>query len=250
MNIGTGEGATTVYLYINNGQGIFALGGTATLSGFPFAIGDIDGDGIADIVDSAGCVALGLGNVKFAPDTCYTVPLAEDSYNVVLADLRKNGLKDMVLGLEPMTSVLLNEGNEKFQDGLWTPVANAVNCGAAADFNLDGKQDLAAAVTTGIAMLLGTGNPRDPYTPGPTLTVSGGLGCPTAGDLNNDGIPDLSRSGRDSSFWVISTTTASWMRPGHRTNWLTATGMARFRRRSHWWPIRRLAGSVGRRRAI
>jgi hypothetical protein len=126
MDICTGEFGPTVYLYINNGQGVFSLGGTATLSGFPFAIGDIDGDGIADIVDSAGCVALGLGNVQFAPDSCYEVPLAEDSYNVVLADLRNNGLKDVILGLNPMTSVLLND--RRLKPAGWPATESRLKC--------------------------------------------------------------------------------------------------------------------------
>ena len=64
------------------------------------------------------------------------------------------------------------------------------NCGAAADFNGDGKPDLAVPTGNGITVLLGTGDGSAPYTIGPSFPESG-IGCPITGDLNRDGIPDL-----------------------------------------------------------
>ncbi len=192
IDILTGGGSPgTVYIFLNNGRGVFALSGQATLSGFSFTVGDINGDGIPDLADSGGCIALGLGKLKFAPYSCYPVPSVEQPYNVLLTDLRKNGNLDMVVGQLQVTSVLLNEGGGNLQDGLWIPVAGGGNCGATADYNADGKPDLAVPYSGGIAILFGTGNPSTPYLPGSTIPVSGGVGCPVSGDINGDGIPDL-----------------------------------------------------------
>lgn len=189
--VGGGTGGLPVYVFRNDGQGVFSLGGKAQLSGFQFTIGDVNNDGLGDIVDDAGCVSINQGNLKFAIDSCYPLPTGESDYNVVLADLRKNGLLDIVAGELPVTSVLLNQGDLKFQDGLWVQEPSSANCAAAADFNGDGKADLALPIPDGILMLFGTGNADAPYVTGPTFTVTGGIGCPTAGDINGDGIPDL-----------------------------------------------------------
>jgi hypothetical protein len=69
-------------------------------------------------------------------------------------------------------------------------VTGSGNCGAAADFNGDGKPDLAVPTSNGVVILLGTGNASAPYTTGATIPLSS-PGCPITGDVNGDGIPDL-----------------------------------------------------------
>jgi len=135
---------------------------TASLPGDEFAIGDVNGDGIPDLVSSSGYVALGLGEAKFAPPVFYPVESSGTSVNVVLADLHKKGLTDIVAGQNLAVTVLLNHGNGTFEDGGWTSVPGSSNCGAAADFNGDGKSDLAVLTSQGITVLLGTGNGSAP----------------------------------------------------------------------------------------
>ena len=211
--IGGGSSPGVVNIFLNNGRGVFFLSGTVTTSGFPFAVGDVNGDGIPDVVDSAVCVALGQGGLKFAPDVCYPVPGDGDaSYNMVLADLQKNGVLDVVVG-QLVTSVLLNEGNGQLADGLWIPLAGAANCAAAADYNGDGKPDLAVATTDGVTILLGTGNASAPYTKGATISVAGGIGCPVSGDLNDDGVPDLVFGSNNAGGIVAYSATATERSP-------------------------------------
>ena len=177
-------------IYINNGKGALLGPIKASLPGDQFAVGDVNGDGIPDLVSSSGYVALGLGEAKFATPTYYPVESSGSSANVVLADLHRKGLTDIVAGQNLAVTVLLNHGNGTFEDGEWTPVPDSSNCGAAADFNGDGKSDLAVLTSQGITVLLGTGNGSVPYTIGPSFTVSGAA-CPITADLNGDGIPDL-----------------------------------------------------------
>jgi hypothetical protein len=183
--------ANSVYIYLNNGKGRFSAPSVVPLICNQIAIGDVNGDGIPDLVSSLGYVSFGLGKAKFAPAVYYPVETSEPSQNVVLADLRKKGLTDILFGENFAVSVLLNSGKGTFEDGVWTAVPGAGNCGAAADFNGDGKPDLAVPTSTGITILLGTGNASAPYTIGPSIAISGGATCPITGDLNGDGIPDL-----------------------------------------------------------
>jgi len=189
----TGDGSVDLVVgnevYLNNGKGTFAPV-SANPVGPQFAIGDVNGDHIPDLVGSLGQVALGRGNGQFAPPKTYPVESAGVPHSVVVADLRKNGRLDIVTGDAFALSVLLNEGKGEFEDGITTPLPNSGNCGASADFNGDGIPDLAVPTTTGTVILLGTGKANPPYTTGATIPLSS-PGCPITGDLNNDGIADL-----------------------------------------------------------
>jgi len=183
-----------VFLYLGNGKGGFSGPTYADLPGaVGFAIGDVNGDGIPDLVSSYSYVALGRGNGTFKPPVFY--PVAAGLFpdvNVVLADLRQDGLTDIVAqtGTGDIVSVLLNEGKGSFEDGEPTAVTGGGGCGAAADFNGDGKPDLAVNNSQGISILLGTGKATAPFTAGATMALSG-ADCLVTGDLNGDGIPDL-----------------------------------------------------------
>lgn len=145
----------------------------------------MNGDGIPELVNALGVVAFGKGNGKFEPPVTYQVEVSGPT-GVALGDLRKNGLNDVVAGRIDATSVPLNKGKGKFSDGLWVPVPGANSCGASADFNGDGKPDLAiptdhhAGHGKGQCALHHGSHHRDTRP-----------GCPIAGDLNGDGIPDL-----------------------------------------------------------
>jgi hypothetical protein len=156
------------------------------------AAGDLNGDHIPDLVSSQGCVALGLGGGKFAVPACQPVANTADgaALNVVLANLTGRGKNDAVIGLNAMVSVLLNQGNGSFVDGEWIPLSGSGNCGAAADFNSDGRPDLAVPTSNGMTVLLGTGNASAPFATGPSFAESG-VACPITGDVNGDGIADL-----------------------------------------------------------
>jgi len=184
-----------IYCFYGNGAGAFSGPHAVNLPGNPgvggIAIGDVNGDGIPDLVSSGGYIALGTAGGAFKSPIYYPV---QDGYGganqLVLADLRNNGLTDIITNDYFAISVLLSQGKGRYLDGGWTKVAGAGGCGAAADYNGDGKPDLALSTSTGISILLGTGKISPPFTTGTSFTVAGAA-CVITGDLNGDGIPDL-----------------------------------------------------------
>jgi len=185
-------GVNNAYVYYGNGKGGFASPRTVDLPGGweGVAIGDVNGDGIPDLVSGGAYIAFGEKGGGFESPVSYTVEDAAPSYNLVLANLRNNGATDIVVDSGAAVSVLLSLGKGKYEDGRWTAVTGGAGCGAAADFNGDGKPDLAVNNAQGITILLGTGKPNSPFTTGTTVPLAGAA-CVVTGDLNGDGIPDL-----------------------------------------------------------
>jgi len=187
-------GTPYVYLYYGNGAGGFSgpkyanLPGTSGSGGV--AIGDVNGDGIPDLVSSGGYIAFGKTNGTFTTPLPYPIATVGGVYGVALADLRNNGLTDIVTVSHTAVSVLLSEGKGLYEDGLWTKLPGGAACGVTADYNGDGKPDVAVNTPTGVAILLGTGIAATPFTTGATMTLAD-TGCLLTGDLNGDGIPDL-----------------------------------------------------------
>jgi hypothetical protein len=108
-----------VYLYTGNGAGGFS---GPTYIELPevdrdgLTLGDVNGDGIPDLISSGAYVAYGIGGGHFAKPISYTV--SEARTDVVLADLQNNGRNDIVTSGYYVTSVLLNEGKEALENGL------------------------------------------------------------------------------------------------------------------------------------
>jgi FG-GAP-like repeat len=185
--------SNTAYLYFGNGKGGFSGPRLVNLPGIGtngLAIGDVNGDGLPDLVSESGEVAFGEGEGYFTKPFGYPIEAGYEISNVILSDLRNNGRTDIITGGYVAISVLLNLGKGYMEDGIWTSVTGGASCAAGADFNGDGKPDLAVTTSSGISILLGTEKYLTPFTTGTSITLAG-AGCPIFGDLNGDGKPDL-----------------------------------------------------------
>jgi hypothetical protein len=159
-------------------------------------VGDVNGDGIPDLVTDSVYVSYGLGHDHFSNALYF--PTAGGASQVVLANLRSPKLIDLVVNAEfTGLTVLLNKGNGRFIEGVTTAFPSSLGCGTQADFNNDGIPDLGYIQNSDtFLVMLGTGKVSAPFTAGPTISIpsppTGGAVCFTnPGDLNGDGIPDF-----------------------------------------------------------
>ena len=203
--------STHVYVLAGNGNGTFqpavtfASGASPPFGPNGVAVGDVNGDGIPDIVtaniiDGTVSVLLGAGKGAFHLPLSFKAGATALSYpySVALVDLNGDGKLDMVTAnaVENSVSVLLGNGDGTFQPSLNFPTGNiAPEHLAVADFNGDGKPDIAVGGDFGFVELLGTGTSKLFVGGGVFYSSNAATGVIAAGDANGDGVPDISSAG-------------------------------------------------------
>jgi len=196
----------TILVALSDGTGHFTMQPTVSVRtatnpvGVAFA--DINKDGKMDLAVPSGfgfSILLGNGAGGFAPRTHFTTA---NSGSIRAVDLNGDGNIDLAMideGMNGKTSVVLGDGTGGFGNPLQFTLGSFQSDLAVADYNGDGKLDLAVAISreelsptpvrTNISVLLGDG--------------SGGFGTPfkmaaerspariISADFNGDGRPDL-----------------------------------------------------------
>jgi hypothetical protein len=206
-------GATTIQVFLGKGDGTFQLPVTTpTHSVIAMVAGDFNGDGKLDLAvinDNPFPVLnifLGKGNGFF---TRQASPLRmHDSFNLSAADFNGDGKLDLYVVLggrgggctgQPCFRILIGNGDGGFiAGGLFGPLPRGSGYPAIADFNGDGKLDLAVAGINfygkdAVNVFLGDG--RGGFANKVPYPVEFAGDSVAAADVNGDGKIDLVTDG-------------------------------------------------------
>lgn len=209
-NGGNASGAPgSVSILLGNGDGTFQkrvdYSANTLVNGL--TIGDFNGDGKLDLAtvdlgldgtSSSFCIQLGHGDGSFESPACPSTG-TQNWQSPIAADFNGDGRLDLAMAASDnaynSVAIFLGNGDGTFQTGVsYSTGVEPVNL-AAADFNADGKLDLAVANASSrtLSVLLGNGdgtfqNPVDLATSQNSIGVPGPL---VAADFDQNGEPDL-----------------------------------------------------------
>ncbi len=194
----SGKEIPYVATFLSKGDGTLHGGSLLDVPGIveDIELGDINGDGKVDVVAAGGegdaYIFLGKGDGKlFNP---YSYESDGNTVGVSLADLSGSGAADLILvnAAAYDWSILLNNGNGKFTDGVTISPSLNAQWAVEADVNKDGLPDLVVAGYGEIQILYGTGEAKSPFSQGPVISAfDADFVYIVCGDLNGDGIDDL-----------------------------------------------------------
>ena len=158
-------GASMLRVIHGNGDGTFQPAVNYSVFGDHLVTGDFNGDGVIDIIATAGTYQNGgirvlLGRSDGTFQAPVFLPVANGAIGIVVADVNEDGRAGLVVGDGAGSfQVYLGKG-----DGTFVAMSSAVALNnqisdiAAGDFNGDGRTDLIISNGTGVSLLLGNGD--------------------------------------------------------------------------------------------
>jgi FG-GAP-like repeat/Bacterial Ig domain len=168
---------------------------------------DLNNDGISDLIQdteeppSGFSVTLGNGNGTFKAPVFYSIPSNGGPNGLATGDFNNDGKVDVAVAIAGTNQVLVYLGNG---DGtLQTPKTSTIaftsgeifgiSSASAADFNGDGKLDLAAnaSSTSSAAMFILQGDGTGGFVATPHVALTGNAQQTVVGDFDSDGKADL-----------------------------------------------------------
>jgi len=192
------ESYSSTYLSLGNGDGSFQSASQITNAPYEYEAGvlagDVNHDGKLDLVLNGVWIMLGNGDGTF--ENPVLSPAATNP--AAIFDINGDGELDLVNVTNSATvAVLLGNGSGTFMDLRTVPLASGTNyagVGVAADFNGDGKLDMAVTEPTypnaqvSVELGKGDGTFKKPIV---SSLATDSTNLVLAGDFNGDGKSDL-----------------------------------------------------------
>jgi len=151
-------------LLLSDGKGGFASRQLPIRTGEPWfaAIGDLNGDGKADIVAThhelnAVTVMIGNGRGDFVEANRSPFNFGVALYHIVIADVNRDGKNDVIGTSGDSIRVMLSDGSGGLQSSAPVPVGRGAWRLAVADLNADGRSDVVTSnsESNSVSVLLG-----------------------------------------------------------------------------------------------
>jgi FG-GAP-like repeat/Bacterial Ig-like domain (group 3) len=170
------------------------------LGPFAVVVADFNGDNEADlaVANAAGgnvTVLLGDGNGGFAPAPGSPFQTGNGPFSLAVGDFNRDGKQDLAIANagDNTVTILLGNGSGGFTPASGSPFKTGSGplSIAVADFNGDGRADLATLNTGDGSVTILMGNGSGQFTPAPSIAGLGSINYVVVSDFNEDGIPDL-----------------------------------------------------------
>jgi len=220
------NGSSNVSILLGNGDGTLqpAVNFDASVAPNGIAVADINGDGKLDVavflspntsssLPGAVSILFGNGDGTFQSPVVTTLTLQQTMVAVV--DVNGDKKADLLVNLTDSNlnpagvGLLLGNGDGTFQAAMTVAGASDILC-AVADFNHDGRPDLAVATSVAVQLMYGNGDGS--FSAGPqALPSNGGPTRAWAFDLNGDSKPDLIMDSRIFSSHGPDTSTTQYI---------------------------------------
>ena len=214
-----GEGANSVSVLVNRGDGSFGAGSDYVVGEAPgsLAIGDLNGDrkpdlSVANEVTNSVSVLLNNGDGTFVQRRDY--PTGPVPLSVAIGDLNGDGSRDLaianfvvsdvnIVSVPGTVSVLLNSGDGGFQPKVDYPTGRRPQEVVIGDLTGDGKPDLATGNRSDTVSVLannGNGTFESPV----DHRAGSGPRAIAIGDLSGDGRLDLATANTNHNVNTVS----------------------------------------------
>jgi hypothetical protein len=218
------ENTSDITVFLGNGDGTVAVApGRYAVGGYAWnvpLVADFNGDGFLDVAESDDAYNLvllqGYGEGTFKAAPTYSLPNTFNdhtyTYSVASGDFNGDGIPDVVVGQQGNTgstgiSVYLGKGDGTFYSGASFGPSTDMGELAIADFNGDGKLDVAAIDWNSQMVQIFLGNGDGTFSVGGLFAVDSSVNpYPNdlvTGDFNKDGKTDLAISNYNGNVGVL-----------------------------------------------